>query len=340
MPYKLSQSKRDDVKSLILKGEPTVNIIKRTGVSKSHVNRMRSSIIPNNIRHHAGRPSIVKQFTKTVIRLKLRSGSLQSARDVHKYLCSVGYSISYNATRKIIKDLGFRCRFKYSTAAIDITHMKKRYKWAKEHRDWTVEDWKKVVFSDETKLNIWGSDGAEYTYVLKGAKLRPFNFKSKKQGGGGSIMIWGCMTAFGPGYACRLLEKSMNSGLYQHVLRTSYIDTLGYYGLTHSDVVFQQDGAKCHTSNTSKNWMDNQGINYIKDWPPCSPDLNPIEHLWHHVKKRLDCYPLKPKNVEELWQRFDYEWNRFTKDDMDNYYNNYHKRIEAVINARGGYTTY
>jgi hypothetical protein len=218
--------------------------------------------------------------------------------------------------------------------------MKKRFKWAKEHRGWSVDDWKKVIFSDETKLNLWGSDGAEYTYILKGEKLRPFNFKSKKQGGGGSIMIWGCMTALGPGYACRLLEKTMNSSLYQHVLQTSYLDTLGYYGLSHSDVIFQQDGATFHTSTTSKNWLDNQGIKYISDWPPCSPDLNPIEHLWHHIKKRLDGYPLKPRNIDELWRRFDFEWNKFTKEDMEKYYDGYHKRIEAVISAKGGYPLY
>ena len=340
MPYKLSQSKRDDVKSLILNDESTTSIVKRTGVSKSQVNRMKASFNPCYIRQHAGRHRIVKPFTKTVLRLKLLSGSLQSARDAHKYLRGVGYSISYSATRKLIKELGFRCRIKYLTAAIDKTLMKKRYDWPKKHSDWSVEDWKKVIFSDETKLNLWGSDGAEYTYILRGEKLRPFNFKSRKQGGGGSIMIWGCMTALGPGYACRLLEKTMNSSLYQHILQTSYFDTLRYYGLGHTDVVFQQDGAKCHTSDSTINWMNSNGIRYINNWPPCSPDLNPIEHLWHHVKKRLDGYPLKPKNVEELWQRFDYEWNRFTKEDMNKYYTNYHKRIEAVINARGGYTKY
>ncbi|EPB88867.1 hypothetical protein HMPREF1544_04376 [Mucor circinelloides 1006PhL] len=85
---------------------------------------------------------------------------------------------------------------------------------------------------------------------------KPFNYKSKRQQGGGSLMVWGYMTALGPGYACRMLEKSMNSDLYQHVLGTTYFDLLHYYGLQHEDVIFQQDGATCQTSDPTYNWMD------------------------------------------------------------------------------------
>ncbi|KAG1582794.1 hypothetical protein G6F46_015191 [Rhizopus delemar] len=52
------------------------------------------------------------------------------------------------------------------------------------HKDWTEDDWRRMVFSDETKVNVWGSDG----------------FK----GGAGSVMLWGCMTWDGPGYACAI----------------------------------------------------------------------------------------------------------------------------------------
>jgi hypothetical protein len=86
--------------------------------------------------------------------------------------------------------------------------------------------------------------------------------------------------------------------------------------------------------------MDRKGMVYMKPWPANSPDLNPIEHLWHHIKSRLDRYPGKPSTVDKLWERFDYEWNKFDLATMEPYYNSYPRRIRAVIKARGGYTSF
>lgn len=340
MPFKLSRGRRIDVKSRILAGESTINIVAGTGVSKSTVNRMKRQVNPNYTRQSAGRRSLVPASTHNIVRLKLRSGQLRCVDHVQSYLRSIGYLAGYYTVRKLIKKIGFRCKKKTTTAALNITQMRQRYHWARKHRDWKVEDWKKVIFSDESRINLWGSDGIEYTYQYKDDSKRFFNYKSKRQQGGGSLMVWGCMTALGPGYACRLLEKSMNSDLYQHVLGTTYFDTLHYYGLQHEDVIFQQDGATCHTSDPTYNWMDKKGMIYMKDWPSSSPDMNPIEHLWHQIKSRLDKYPNKPSNVDQLWERFDFEWNKFNQNTMEPYYNSYPKRIRAVIKARGGYTSF
>ncbi|KAG1807346.1 uncharacterized protein BJ212DRAFT_1485742 [Suillus subaureus] len=45
-------------------------------------------------------------------------------------------------------------------------------------------------------------------------------------------------------------------------------------------------------------------------WPAQSPDLNPLEHLWVHLKRRLAEYEHPPKGMEELWRRIEEEWNK------------------------------
>jgi DNA invertase Pin-like site-specific DNA recombinase len=72
MPEKLSQDIRNNVKSFIAQGEPTKNIVQATGVSRSTVKRMKSEINPDYIRPKGGRPYILKQTTKYIIRFKLR----------------------------------------------------------------------------------------------------------------------------------------------------------------------------------------------------------------------------------------------------------------------------
>ncbi|KAG1059327.1 hypothetical protein G6F57_017636 [Rhizopus arrhizus] len=74
--------------------------------------------------------------------------------------------------------------------------------WAEEHKNWTSDDWRRMVFSDETKVNVYGSDGCKYFWSRPDDKLQPHHLDLTVKGGGGSIMVWGCITYDGPGYAC------------------------------------------------------------------------------------------------------------------------------------------
>ena len=45
-------------------------------------------------------------------------------------------------------------------------------------------------------------------------------------------------------------------------------------------------------------------------WPAQSPDLNPLEHLWFLLKRRLGEYPEPPKGILELWECIQAEWEK------------------------------
>ena len=81
---------------------------------------------------------------------------------------------------------------------------KERYEFSKKFKNWTIEDWKQVVWSDENKINRFGSDGSKWTLKSKNEMLKSHNVNDTLKFGGGSIMIWGCMTQFGPGLITRI----------------------------------------------------------------------------------------------------------------------------------------
>ena len=65
---------------------------------------------------------------------------------------------------------------------------------------------------------------------------------------------------------------------------------------------FQQDNDPNHTSKQAKQWFLDINI-WVLEWPVQFSDLNPIEHLWHHLKSQLWQYNTPPKGVYELWER-------------------------------------
>ena len=75
----------------------------------------------------------------------------------------------------------------------------KRLLFARGHRNWTVDDWKKVIWSDETKINRYMSDGIKWCWRQPHQRFLMKNVEGIIKHGGGSPMIWGCMTNQGVG---------------------------------------------------------------------------------------------------------------------------------------------
>ena len=90
--------------------------------------------------------------------------------------------------------------------------------FAIRHKDWTLGDWKRVVWSDETKINCLGSDGRKQAWERAGERLNDRLVEGTVKFGGGSVMLWGCMLCDRPGYASRI-DGRMNGDLFMPILK-------------------------------------------------------------------------------------------------------------------------
>jgi hypothetical protein len=86
-------------------------------------------------------------------------------------------------------------------------------------------------------------------------------------------------------------------------------------------------------------WMSPGPIEVLL-WPAQSPDLNPIEQLWTHIKRRLADYEIPPSGIIELWERVEAEWNKIEPKVCQDLIESMPRRVQAVIEAKGGYTKY
>ncbi|KAG1366105.1 hypothetical protein G6F61_013316 [Rhizopus arrhizus] len=138
-----------------------------------------------------------------------------------------------------------------------------------------------MVFSDETKVNAFGSDGCKYYCSRPDDVLQPHHLDLTVKGGQGSVMVWGCITYDGPGYACWIHDGTMKAVDYVNILETTLMDSLKYYGCNPEDIYFQQDKDPKHTSKLAKQWFadNNLKCDHIFSWPAQIPHFNPIEHV-------------------------------------------------------------
>jgi len=151
-------------------------------------------------------------------------------------------------------------------------------------------------------------------------------------------MMWGCITWEGVGLACKI-DGKMDADLYTSILEDELQETLNYYDKSPADIVFQQDNDPKHTSKKAKKWFEDHGYE-VMIWPAQSPDLNPIEHLWFILKRRLAEYPNPLNGMTELWEHIEREWEQIDAATCQNLIESMPRRVEAVIKAKGGYTTY
>ncbi|KAG1301675.1 hypothetical protein G6F64_011589 [Rhizopus arrhizus] len=278
MPKKLPSDIQNSIKALLENSADPAVIGKRVGVHRNTVNRYANKWMHDGIRKRGGRPSIVAESTRRYIKRQVLTGCLKAAKDVQMKLEELGHPMSYQSAINVLHSVEIYAEIKKKKPLLTEKHKKARLVWAKKHQYWTVHDWRRVIFSDETKINIWGSDGCKYYWKRKCDHLQPQHIDVTVKHGGGGLMLGSCITSEGPGYACQIYDGTMNSEEYQEILGTSLKDTMEYYGLNWETSVFQHDNDPKHRSKSTTQWMKDSGMIYIDDWPSQSPDLNPIEH--------------------------------------------------------------
>jgi transposase len=222
-------------------------------------------------------------------------------------------------------------------------------KWAKEHQQWKWEDWIKVGWSDECSVEKGVDPRQVWVFRTPGEaqKYLPQNVAVTDKSGTISLMVWGCFvgTTLGPLVSFRGVNKAVTyiTALQENLL--PFLNTLPADIKT--DFIFQQDNARIHTANISKQWFEQQAFT-LMEWPPNSPDMNPIEHLWRVLKAKLHSkYPdtrvLRggPEKVREvLEERLKEVWLEIELDVLEGLIQSMLSRVEALCKAKGWYTHY
>lgn len=337
--HSISSAQKENILSLASNGHSIRQIASKTGAGKSTVSRVLKDLLPNRLVPSSGRPSKLSARSQHSIIAQITTGKASNAVQATKHINSIILNpVSSETVRRVLRNNSFKAVVKKKKPLLSAVHRKKRLSFALKYKEWTIEDWKRVIWSDETKINRIASDGRQWVWKKAGEGLVEREIQGTVKFGGGNIMVWGCMSWEGIGRLAEI-EGKMNAEQYVDILENNLLPTMEESEVSLEDLIFQQDNDPKHTSKRAKDWMNNNNITLL-DWPSQSPDLNPIEHLWNHIKKELCQYPTQAKGVWEIWDRVAEVWGKIKPEVCQGLIESMPRRIEAVVKAKGGHTKY
>ena len=266
---------------------------------------------------------------------KIRSGVARHGADLKRQFFP---DVSYRTIRRELQKMGLNGRRRRRTFFLRKIHIQKRQMFALAYQNWSRRDWRKVVFSDESKFTLFGSDGVQYCRRGPNEEFLPQNVDPKVKYGGGKVNVWGCITPVGFGRLHRV-EGNLNAKQYVKILEESYLGTLRDHGLAITDIVFQQDNDSKHTSKLASQWFTDHGVTLL-GWPPNSPDMNIIEHAWGELEHRVHAKYPHLSNVNQLWEALQSEWALLGEDYKNVLYDSMPRRVRALQAVRGRQTKY
>ncbi len=222
-----------------------------------------------------------------------------------------------------------------------------RLKWAKTHEDWIMNQWRKVIWSDEASVAQESDKTPEWVFETRKQKwdrdkvMEILNEKTF------FIMIW---RAFWGSERSDLYLLDRDFEFKKHgYSAVFYLQILKYNltGIWKSELVFMQNNASIHRVRKSKLWFQENGIEVMK-WSSYSFDLNSIENLWVLLKKKVykvysNLNSLKNKGNEaetQLFQILQRVWANLREKIMKELIFSMPERCAAVIIANGWHIKY
>ena len=156
--------------------------------------------------------------------------------------------------------------------------------------------------------------------------------------GGVGVTVWGCFS-----FDCKLdlyvLDGNLTGQKYRdNVLAPRVVPHFDNNALADRPMSMD-DNAKPHRARIVQHFLQQEAVQTIP-WPAMSPDMNPIEHVWDFIGRKINQRNPKCQNIDELRTAILQEWQQFPQERLRRLVRSMTRRVTELHNKRGGYTRY
>ncbi|GFW74139.1 transposable element Tcb2 transposase [Trichonephila clavipes] len=254
----------------------------------------------------SGRPRGTPPVDDWYIVLQARRNRRQTAGEIARHTTqATGRPISRFTVARRLHGGGLFARRPVRCVPLTPAHRRRRSLWCREHRNWRDNEWGRVLFTDESRFSLSSDSHRILIWRERGSRNHPSNIIERDRYGGRGVLVWGGIM-------------------------------LGAMGL---QFLFMDDNAPCHRTVAAEQLLESEDIERM-DWPARSPDLNPIEHIWDFLGRRLEARTLPPVTIREFRLALQDEWAAMPQQLIDTLILSMDRRCETCLAVRGDHIFY
>ncbi|GFV61028.1 transposable element Tcb1 transposase [Trichonephila clavipes] len=244
--------------------------------------------------------------------LTARRHQNMNATLLHQHLCSAtGTRVSTQTVRNRHHGVGLYARRPMVFVRLTSRHRRNRREWAAEHVNWRRNEWSNDLFSDESRFSVQPDNRRIFISRDRGSRNNPaFEHESVRFGGGGVLV--------------------------DRILRPSVVPYAAAIG---DDFILMDDNCRPHHANLVEDFLFEEEIVRV-EWPACSPDLNPIEHVWDTLGRRVAGRQPPLQTLQELEIALLEEWYRIPQLVINSLIDSMPQKCSTLLAVRGNHTPY
>ena len=323
----LSNSQKALIVKLWKDGESYRNISSNLNISFTTI----SSFIARFKRHNTvenekitGTPRKISLRLSRKLGRLINQNSMVASEKLQEDLRSSGSSVTKRTVSNEMLRNGLKSRRLKKIPLLLKRHRDSRLKFVRQHKEKENSFWEKVLWTVETKIELFGHNYRNHVWRKDGEAYSPKNTVPTVNFGGGSIMNWGYFSAKRVG-KISVIDGKMNTQKYTQILQENLMSSIESFELPF-DYIFQQDNDPKNTAKSTKKWLSENNVNVLQ-WPSESPNLNPIGNFWWFLK--IQIRKREPANINNLKTICQEEWYKIPTNHCKKLTENYRKRLVA-----------
>ncbi|KFM71086.1 Transposable element Tcb2 transposase, partial [Stegodyphus mimosarum] len=250
-----------------------------------------------------GLPRTTSAEDDRYIILQAKRGRQQSASAIAQQLCTaMGLQLSWFTVARRLHKGGLFTSRPERCLPLKVGH---RLQWCREHKNWTTDQWSRMLFTNESRLSARSDSQRVLIWREFETRFYPSNIKERHRNGGPGVLVWGGIMLNGRTELHVFDRGSVTGDRYCEEVLLPHVRL--FRGAIGPDLIFMDNNTRPHQIQAVVELLESEDITRMVR-PAYSPDLNPIQHVWYALERRIAAYLHPPENIQQLKQMLIQEW--------------------------------